>query len=517
MSRARADRWTAAGALLLAALAMPVPALGQVVLDAYLGPVASPGSIREQVATIAKTPPGARDEGLLLNLLPATAAIEFARMVAAGGGLAAELADLDARRLNKMVAGTPGTSGTSLLSKAVAPAVLAAAVEYGGILQQTTGTTTTLRGNLLGTARLLFGSEQFPICPIDGTCGQVSRRLRAISGTVAFENLKKPTTTAPIDSGGTITTAQLLGDDYRVAAWGARLDLNSKDDLQAPELTRKWIEVHQKLQSDPSVKLLSNAGVQVVSQFVNLPSYADWRNATLRLLQEAPDERAMHLVLQKQLNQLVGDMSESDLQFGTALAALVRANGQFIEARDAMLRAMHTNRFSVEYTNNRPFAQPSTSNIRAVYSHQPTAGPTIFTVNLAATLYDSKPDVADASQFRDVQLAGQVDRRLGEFGTLGNGILTLAGYYQWMKEDAVVKLGPGGIPPNSSIELSDTAATVLGTKGHIGVAQLRFSLAVSRVVRVPLSVTFATRRELIKEEDVRGQIGVTLDLDQALR
>ena len=86
-----------------------------------------------------------------------------------------------------------------------------------------------------------------------------------------------------------------------------------------------------------------------------------------------------------------------------------------------------------------------------------------------------------------------------------------------MKDDAVVTLGPGNMAPNTGIVLPDGAATVLGTKGHIGVAQLRFSLALNRVVRMPLSVTWATRRELIKEEDVRGQVGLTLDLDQAFR
>ena len=86
-----------------------------------------------------------------------------------------------------------------------------------------------------------------------------------------------------------------------------------------------------------------------------------------------------------------------------------------------------------------------------------------------------------------------------------------------MKADAVVGLGHGNLAPNSPIVLPDGAATVLGTKGHIGVAQLRFALSLNRVVRMPLSVTWATRRELIKEEDVRGQIGLTLDLDQAFR
>ena len=521
MNDARLRRRVAGVLVLVGALALPTLAAGQVVLDVYLGPVSPPGqqtgSIRDQIALLAKIPPGKRDQGLLENLLPHSAAPKFAEMIAAGGGLAAELAELDARRLNKMLANAPGTNGTALLSKAVAPAVLAAAVEYGSILQQTSGTTTTLRGNLLGTGRLLFGSQQFPICPIDGNCSSLAQALRAISGTVAFETVKTPTTTTPVAAGGTVTTAQLLGDDYRVTSWGVRLDLNSKDDLQSPELTKKWLEVHQNLQSSPSVKLLSQAGVDVVQQFVKLPSYGEWRNVTLSKLQAAPDERAMREVLETQLTELVGTMSESDLGFGASLAALVRANVQFVDTRDALLRELQTNRFTLEYTNSRPLDTPSTSNVRLIYSHQPTAGPSIFTINLAATMYDTKPDVPDASRFRDMQFAGQVDRPLGTFGSLGNGILSLAGYYQWMKEDAVVKLGPGNVAPNTSIPLADDAASVLGTKGHIGVAQLRFSLSLNRVVRVPLSVTWASRRELIKEEDVRGQIGLTLDLDQVLR
>ena len=75
----------------------------------------------------------------------------------------------------------------------------------------------------------------------------------------------------------------------------------------------------------------------------------------------------------------------------------------------------------------------------------------------------------------------------------------------------------GKLRAEYTIVLADGAATVLGTKGHLGIAQLRFALSLNRVVRMPLSVTWATRRELIKEEDVRGQIGLTLDLDQVLR
>jgi len=38
----------------------------------------------------------------------------------------------------------------------------------------------------------------------------------------------------------------------------------------------------------------------------------------------------------------------------------------------------------------------------------------------------------------------------------------------------------------------------------------------TEAVKVPFSITWATRKELIKNKDVRGQIGLTLDIDQLL-
>lgn len=106
---------------------------------------------------------------------------------------------------------------------------------------------------------------------------------------------------------------------------------------------------------------------------------------------------------------------------------------------------------------------------------------------------------------RDVQFAGQVDRRVGDLGSLGQATLTLAGYYQWLKEDAVVT----GLALSAGHSLPDT-------KGHICVFQAKLSLSLSPVAKVPLSMTWASRRELIDERDVRGQVGLTLDLDQLL-
>jgi hypothetical protein len=123
----------------------------------------------------------------------------------------------------------------------------------------------------------------------------------------------------------------------------------------------------------------------------------------------------------------------------------------------------------------------------------------------------------DAGRLRDLQVAGQVDRRLGDDGSLGRPVLSLAAYYQWMRADALILIPQGTTAPGSSIELPAEASTLLGTKGHLGVVQAKLSLRLTDSVKIPLSMTWATRKELIKEKDVRGQIGLTLDIDQVLR
>ncbi len=109
--------------------------------------------------------------------------------------------------------------------------------------------------------------------------------------------------------------------------------------------------------------------------------------------------------------------------------------------------------------------------------------PVLVTLNMALTRYHS-------GGLRDVQLAGQLDRKLGEVAGFGNATLTMAGSYQWMKEVVT---------------------------GHIGVFQTKLSLPAGKTVKIPFSVTWANRTELIKEKDVRGQVGLTLDMDSLFR
>ena len=54
-------------------------------------------------------------------------------------------------------------------------------------------------------------------------------------------------------------------------------------------------------------------------------------------------------------------------------------------------------------------------------------------------------------------------------------------------------------------------------RGNLGVFQAKISIPVKDSgVKIPISFTYATRTELIKGKDVRGNIGITFDLDSLL-
>lgn len=50
--------------------------------------------------------------------------------------------------------------------------------------------------------------------------------------------------------------------------------------------------------------------------------------------------------------------------------------------------------------------------------------------------------------------------------------------------------------------------------GNIGVFQMKIEIPVAdATVRVPVSFTYASRTELIQESEVRGRIGISINLD----
>lgn len=444
-------------------------------------------------------------------------------------GFEALLHSLETLRLNKLIGNSGGASGvTSLVSRVAVPAVLGYGVEYGSILQQNNATVSTLRANLLGVAQTAFGAEQFPYCPeIDHRdCGTARRWLRRFSASIAFENVRETMASVPANPpNGDPVVSDLFGNDFRMASWGAHFDWTGSNNLDDPKYVSDWSRKTEDLRKDPASLAVSKAiddfFTNVLADRENESSqetevketYVTWMTETVAILRSASGTTEFLRLMEERLDLLIQEMAETDPNFAGNVNALRRAYSNYFDVRDRLLRELHRHKFSLEYTNQHPLNQLYTSNARLVYSHQPDQSPTLLTLNVGFTVYHNLSAGVDSGRLRDVQLAGQLDVRLGQMPRFGHAVATIAAYYQWMKEDAVIRIGAGDVAPGSGIAVPGTAATLLGTKGHIGVVQGKLSIPIANTVKVPISITWANRTELIKEEELRGQIGLTLDLD----
>ncbi len=472
---------------------------------------------------VISAPPGSRTADQISNILPLRKSTNFANYVSAKTeqvDFAVLLQDIQKLRMNKQVENAGGPSGiTSLVSNVAAPALIGLGTEYGSILQTTSKNTTTLRANLLGVSRMLLGEQQFPYCPVidQASCTPASRWLRRFSGSTAFENVNNTTkagTAVPVNS-TTPTAVDLFGNGFRMLSWGARFDV-TKNDPSDPGYLASFRKTINTLRGDQTPGALATAIESLFGDDKIQPVYLAWRAETIPILQAAkPAEFKQKLA--QQLDILIDRLAAASPDFYSKVGTLRRASENYFAERDALLQEIQSNKFSVEYTNLHAQNQPTTSNIRAIYSYQPSVAPTLITVNAAVTWYNSLPAGATTGQMRDVQVAGKLDRRLGAIPNLGNAVVTFAGYYQWMRDNALIQIGPGNVAPGSGIVLPGTAATLLGTKGNIGVVQGRVTVPMNNTIKIPLSLTWANRTELIKESDTRGQIGLTFDIDSLFK
>ena len=507
----------------LSLLAATTSCFAQQAIDQY---IRNQGDYNDVVQAAAAS----RTDMQVKRILPARLSMRFVQYAAIKNDAISKqlaenlLADTEKLLMNKQAGSPSGASGiTNVVSHVAAPALIGVGVEYGNILQNTTGNTTTLRANLLGVSRLLLGAQQFPYCPVINQpgCTPASRWLRRFSGVAAFENTNNNTAAgaASIPTSTTPVSVNLFGNGFRMASWGARFDI-THNDPHDPKFVSRFPGIIAQLRTNAASQALAVAASQLFSDASTGavdPAFTQWEGTAIAALKAAATPDEFKHTLETQLDALIPIMMNAHQDFPTRVATLMKASENYFAQRDALLQTIQTHQFSLEYTNQHPQNQPSTSNVRLIYSHQPSVAPTLITFNAAVTWYNSLPAAPAATRLRDVQASGQVERRLGVIPNLGNAVATFAGYYQWMKEDALITIGPGNVAPGSGIVLPDTAAKLLGTKGNIGVVQGRLTLPLNSTLKIPISVTWSNRTELIKESDVRGQVGITLDVDNLFK
>jgi hypothetical protein len=144
---------------------------------------------------------------------------------------------------------------------------------------------------------------------------------------------------------------------------------------------------------------------------------------------------------------------------------------------------------------------PNLSNFKFVFNKGFKEGPEL-TGNVSVTAFTNLPKGSHSGNLRDVQATGQLDVPLPEILKVTNMVLSFSGQFVSLREE-----------PLGAMVIINTKP--VSTKGNIGLGQAKLTIPVKGSgVQIPISLTWSNRTELILENDVRGNIGITFDLDK---
>ena len=246
----------------------------------------------------------------------------------------------------------------------------------------------------------------------------------------------------------------------------------------------------------------------------NIPNPAKDRSEEIRNLLKRGDEKlgklldlvnsesrskykeAVRIVIQEQIAIFPVDELLNDPAVRTAFEKFANLTLDYEEQRNAFVKEINKGAIATfEYTTTREPIAPDTSNFRFIWENGRFFKNTDFTLNASLTTYNKKPAAANVNRIRDFQFALQTDTTLENFG---DTILTFAGRYERLNSDLVNEFGV--VMPNS--------------KGDVAIGQIKFTIPIADLgIRLPFSVTFANRTDLIKESTIRANFGFTFDLD----
>lgn len=398
-------------------------------------------------------------------------------------GRAQYVIDAENETVDTQVGSDASSAGsTSLVTKGSVPAILGFAVDNGGLLRSSDGSTITFRGNVAGLAKALAGKGFISGYDEDSAAARFFRRTAfAFSFDTSRGNVP-----------GTFT-----GSRQQISNYSAHLDLYNKRDARLPRYRDDW----KTFLSTVSEAFVAQIGksfdvlADTTTGTWNDPALQSWYVVTNAAIQSASPQEVEAIMLAA-LTKAPTDLADTTI---TELRGFDQHFKAWLDGREAILdKIAKAPIISLDYVNDRPLNSPTLSKFNLI--GELGFGPRLdLTFNGALTLFNKKPSTPGVGRVRDFQFATQLDVPFGEIGLgLGKPVLSFAGRYERLMEDASTSAG----------------TTLPNTRGDIGVGQIKLVIPIKNSgVRIPFSFSFANRTELVKEKEVRGNFGFTFDLD----
>jgi hypothetical protein len=398
---------------------------------------------------------------------------------------------IEESRVDKQVgAGSSSSGTTSLTSKGNVPEILGMAVENGALTESKSGTTVTFTGNPVGIIKAL-GNKGY----LEGYAddGPFTRHIRDFSFSLSFD-------TSRGNSQGTFT-----GDAQQVSSYSFRYALVNHRDPRSRIYNRNWLDLAQ----GAARTTLINEN----NMFNNLRTNEDfkaWLQSTSSNISSAAKtgtdqeiaaniEKALSDQLFTELDKIQNRLINEVPTLLPLLKAYSQADALFLTDRQKILDlASKGSIVTLEYVNNRRLNAPDISNFKIIA--EGSSGTQVdLTGNLSFDILSQTPSVEPgANRLQDIKASGEADFRLGNVVRLGSVVLAVSGMYERQLNDTITSAG----------------TVAAKTKGDIAIGQLKVTIPVKGSgVKIPFSFSVANRSDLIKETDVRGNFGITFDLD----
>ena len=391
------------------------------------------------------------------------------------------------RRADVQAGGGSGASGsTSSVLSPLLPAIFGFAFETGGITRTVSGNTITLK---LNPAALVCATSTTP-----GMAERVERRDVDVCKTF----WKRFGVTASFDTG--------RGDKSKDLA--NLQAINS----QFSDLTARF-EVFNRRTPGPLVEFEKEAKTlanQVADFNATNPAFEANVETTLRAQVADPkwatqsvEDRAKRVA--DALDAAVGDAVENILvNWKAALKAYARSVGS-----KAVLTAEYGYQqpdLATDPIGTEPVVvpkgvrPPNLHSARLIYAQGVASRNLDFTANLSGTFFEEvRPGMS--GQFRDFRAGLEGKFKLREIANYGAPTLSFAGLYVYLHQ------------PPLGLGITAFNQADVNKRGNIGVFQTKLEFpTANNNIRIPVSFTYSNRTELIKESDVRGQIGISFNL-----
>jgi hypothetical protein len=400
----------------------------------------------------------------------------FAMRVVQQRSLGRLLQEFEEQRADEQIGATSSSSGTTtLVSQGTVPEILAFAVENGAITRSQSGTALTFRGNLGGV--------------FDAAAKKGFVQMMDHGGDPGRDLLKRLSFSATFDAsrGSAAGTTTFTGNQQQLSQWSARAQIvNRRDPLRA-EYRTSWLNVTK----GPLADVSQAAGALDKALTVD-PAFQSWFTETKQVIGDVSATEILAKLSAQMEKFPVAMLSDASQR---ALADYDRTTSAFVRARQDVLHEISNGaQAALEFTSDRPLHGPATSSYRLVVA---VGGTAQLTGNASVTLFDTIPSGV-TNRVRDYQLSGEIDVKLGAVDSVGPFVLSFAGKFVNQLENSYDEAG----------------AMVPDTKGTTAVGQLKLTIPVKGSgVRIPFSLTFANRTDLIKESIVRANVGLTYDLD----